>query len=65
MVYDTQTQNLFWIDFFERAIKTMYLPSNQSVPGEFLILLRLPNKSPRGISLDVCNRFAIISFSQP
>ncbi|XP_043273740.1 protein cueball isoform X2 [Venturia canescens] len=56
MVYDKTTENLFWTDTKEQAVMSMHASSNGSSPRDPITVLKLPDKLPRGISLDVCNR---------
>lgn len=67
IVFDTSSRTLFWVDALKNIVAKMHVPLN-SVPGNPVILHDLDQDSPRGIALDVCNRWAVynvLTFSYP
>lgn len=52
MVFDEESQSVFWADIFKQSIMKMNI-----LTSELEIFHSLPGKDPRGVAIDVCNRY--------
>jgi len=56
IVFDTSTRTLFWVDALKGNIMKMQV-SIKDETSDPILLHDLTGNSPRGIALDVCNRY--------
>ncbi|CAK9809024.1 Protein cueball [Anthophora quadrimaculata] len=54
LAFDPKTRTLFWSDITRHSIMKMHMPLNGTLE-EPTLLHDLPNQSPSGIALDICN----------